>query len=71
MTDTKELEVAIVRAGVTKREIARALNKSETALYHKICGKVEFKASEIVIMTKILGLTNEERDTIFFATSVE
>ncbi|MBR0469841.1 MAG: toxin-antitoxin system, antitoxin component, Xre family protein, partial [Clostridia bacterium] len=67
MTDTKLLELAIVRAGVTKREIAKALNISETALYAKIKGVREFKASEIIIIQRLLNLSNEERDRIFFA----
>ncbi|MBQ2662721.1 MAG: toxin-antitoxin system, antitoxin component, Xre family protein [Clostridia bacterium] len=71
MTDTKLLELAIVRAGVTKREIAKALNISETALYAKIKGVREFKASEIIIIQRLLNLSNEERDRIFFADSVE
>ncbi|MBQ2670489.1 MAG: toxin-antitoxin system, antitoxin component, Xre family protein [Clostridia bacterium] len=71
MTDTKLLELAIVRAGVTKREIAKALNISETALYAKIKGVREFKASEIIIIQRLLNLSNEERDRIFFADVVE
>lgn len=71
MTDVKELEAAIARAGVTKRELARALGISETALYNKLCAKAEFKASEIFIMQKKLNLTNEQRDNIFFAGFVE
>ena len=68
MTDTKLLELAIVRAGVTKREIAKALNISETALYAKIKGVREFKASEIIIIQRLLNLSNEERDRIFLQT---
>lgn len=67
MTDTMELELAIKRAGITKRDIAKKLEISETALYHKLSGGVEFKASEIVKMKEILNLTNEQRDKIFFA----
>ena len=62
-----ELELAIKRAGITKRDIAKKLEISETALYHKLSGGVEFKASEIVKMKEILNLTNEQRDKIFFA----
>ncbi len=67
MTDTMELELAIKRAGITKRDIAKRLGISETALYHKISGEVEFKASEIVKLKEILHLTNRQRDEIFFA----
>lgn len=67
MTLTNELEAAIKRAGVTKREIARKLGLSEMGLYKKIHNETEFKASEIMALSQLLNLLPPERDAIFFA----
>lgn len=36
MTNTLELEIAIKRAGFTKRKVAKKMNLSEMGLYKKI-----------------------------------
>lgn len=69
MTDTKELEVAITRSGLTKREIAKRLGLSEMGLYKKINNITEFKASEIKALVEMLKIGNIE--AIFFAKIVE
>lgn len=69
MTLTNELEAAIKRAGVTKREIARRLGLSEMGLYKKIHNETEFKASEIMALSQLLNLLPPERDKIFFAAT--
>lgn len=69
MTDTKELKIAIVRAGLTQREIAKRLGLSEMGLHKKINNITEFKASEIKTLVELLGITNI--DAIFFANDVE
>ena len=66
MTNTLELELAIKRAGLTKREIAKRLNLSENGLYLKIDNKTEFKASELFALTKMLNLSGNEMEVIFF-----
>lgn len=66
MTDTVELEIAMKRAGKSKRETAKALGLSEMGLYKKIQNETEFKACEIVALTDFLGLSAKERDAIFF-----
>lgn len=63
MTDTLELEIAIKRAGLTKRKIAKKMNLSEMGLYKKIHNITEFKASEIEFLTKLLNLKDK---SIFF-----
>ena len=64
MTNTIELEVAIKRSGLTKRELAKRLGISEMGLYKKIHNITEFKASEIAILVKELNILNMEE--IFF-----
>lgn len=64
MTNTVELEVAIVRAGFTKREVARRLGLSEMGLYKKINNITEFKASEIQALVEMLNI--QDMSKIFF-----
>lgn len=71
MTNTLELEIAIKRARISKKELAKKLNISLQTLYNKISNTVEFKASEISELCNILKLSNKERDLIFFAVSVD
>lgn len=66
MTNTVELEVAIKRAGITKRELAGRLGLSEMGLYKKINNITEFKASEIYKICNILSIEDRKRDLIFF-----
>lgn len=67
MTDTLELELAIKRAGFTKKEIADKLGISPMGLYQKINNVTEFKASEIALLYKLLNLKSfEEQQKIFF-----
>ena len=67
MTDTALLQAAISSAGITVTWLAKELGISREGLYNKTSGKTEFKASEIVALTKLLHLRHAERDRIFFA----
>lgn len=67
MTDTERLKSAISDAGITIKWLAEQLGISREGLYNKICGKTEFKASEVVALTQLLHLNPNERDGIFFA----
>lgn len=67
MTNVVALEMAIVKAKETKKNIAKKLGITEMTLFRKINNITEFKASEIVALKKMLGLSAEERDNIFFA----
>ena len=71
MTDVLELEIAIKRAGITKRDIAKKLNISLQTLYNKLNNSVEFKASEIAKTCELLRLNRDEKDKIFFAVKVD
>ena len=63
MTNTLELEIAIKRAGYTKREVAARMGLSEMGLYKKINNITKFKASEIDFLYKLLHLKDK---SIFF-----
>ena len=68
MTNTLLLEMAIRRAGLTKKEVARRLGLSVMGLYQKINNLTEFKASEINQLYEILKLSFlDEQQQIFFA----
>lgn len=69
MTNTVELEVYIVRAGLTKQEIAKRLGISGMSFYRKLNNLNEFKASEIDMLVKMLGIT--DMDKIFFNKGVD
>lgn len=65
MTDTARLKKAIEESGLKMTFIADRLGISRQALGMKIAGLTEFKASEIVIMRSILGLSPQDADQIF------
>ena len=65
MTNTLELEIAIKRSGLTKKEIAKHLGISQMGLYKKIKNITEFKASEISMLADLLNI--ESKEQIFFS----
>lgn len=65
MTNTQALEHKILSANVSKRDLAKQLDISETSLYQKLSNKREFKASEISKLKDALGLTVAETVHIF------
>ena len=67
MTDTLELKTILFRKQITLEKLSDLIELSTTTLSYKINNKIEFKSSEIKAMQEILGLTNDERDKIFFA----
>ena len=69
MTDTLELELAIKKAGLTKRELAQKLGLSEMGFYKKINNITEFKASELEALIRILHI--EDVGKIFFSNKVD
>ena len=72
MTDTLELEIAIIRSGLTKEEVAKRLNLSNMGFYQKLNNITEFKASEISRLYEILNLKSlEDQQRIFFKREVD
>ena len=69
LTNTIELEIALKRAGLSKKELAKGLGLSEMGLFRKINNLTEFKASEIKKIQTLLHLQDEVRDLIFFASN--
>lgn len=71
MTNSLMLKEIIEESGISVTAIARKMGITREGLYKKLNNKTEFKASEIVLMQKILSLSNKKRDEIFFAKKVE
>lgn len=66
MFNTSLLKTKIEQSGLKKCYIAAQLGLSSYGLSKKIEGENEFKSSEIKNITRILHLSKEERDLIFF-----
>lgn len=71
MGDMSLLKAKIVESGYKMGHIASVANMDRGSLFNKIKGKHEFKASEIDALTKLLNLTRNERDKIFFCPDSE
>lgn len=67
MTDAKKFEIALLKRGKTKADIANLIGRSLQTVYNKINNVVDFKSKEIIAISEYLKLTNKERDSIFFA----
>ena len=63
----KEMRAAMARAGMSSKLMAERLGISSTAFYNKLTGRTEFKNSEIRTVAKLLSLSAEEMENIFFA----
>jgi hypothetical protein len=66
MTDTNQLIERLDQSGLTRTFIAGSLGATENKLEKKINNELEFKASEIYAIKKLLNLTSREIDEIFF-----
>ena len=69
--DGIKLRQAIDDNGIKLKFICEKLGLSRQGLYKKMNGWSEFTVSETKVIQQILGLSNEERDAIFFAQEVE
>lgn len=64
MTNTNLLKATIIQNGLTQDDVAKFLKISHQAFSSKINNKSEFKASEIIKLSELLGI--EDKDNIFF-----
>ena len=65
MTDVKMLKEKIKQSGMTMVAISKKTGILRETLYNRMNGVGEFTATEIVMLSKVLGLSNGERDQIF------
>lgn len=71
MTETNKLKALIMKNGFTQESIAKAIGVTVATFNYKLHNKVEFKASEIKKLSRLLYLSALEVDEIFFAENVE
>lgn len=62
-----EFQVAQIRAGVGKEDLAKSLNVNLTTIYRKINGESDFTLSELKALKRVLNLSNDDVDRIFFS----
>lgn len=70
MTNTKMLKCAMIMAGYTISKMADAMGLSYYGFYKKMTNKSSFKSNEISKASEILGITEKQRNEIFFAECV-
>lgn len=70
MTDTKKLKSMMTLRGYTIEKLANAIGLTTATMSYKINNLRQFKTAEVQAIKKILDLTSEERDEIFFAENV-
>ena len=67
LTNGKLLKEIAKEKKITLQEIADAVGLTRQGLFKKIENRSEFKLSELEKISKLLGLTNEQKQAIFFA----
>lgn len=70
MTNTEALKQKIDESGYKMQFVAKQIGVSNQAFYNKIGNKTEFLASEIMKLSKLLQLDDDERNAIFFVERV-
>ena len=68
MTDTKALRDIIKERGIKYKRLAEELSLSPYGLQKKIENDTEFKISEVSRLAKMLNMSVDEREQIFFAS---
>ena len=64
--NNNKIEELIKEKGVNKKFLAAKLGISYPSLYKRLNGQTEWKAGEVLTICRTLGLTKQERQTIFF-----
>lgn len=67
MTNGKLLKEIAKAKQKTLQELAEAVGLTRQGLFKKIENRSEFKASEIVKLTELLNLSEQQKRDIFFA----
>lgn len=68
--DKYKLEYHMKIKGITRKELCKALNISDTAFYRKCNGDSEFTRDEIARIAEILELSGKDILSIFFVEKV-
>ncbi len=60
-------KAAIIRTGLSSKELAQKIGISERTLYRKMSGDSDFTRIEIIEIRNLLNLSSAELEEIFFA----
>ena len=71
MTNTELLEKVIANSGYKKQFLASKIGLSYQGLLNKVQNKQDFRAKEIMILCKLLRISSELKEAIFFAENVD
>ena len=71
MTDTLKFKSVLVAKGYTIQTLSNKVGMSKATLSYKFNNHRQFVTSEIKAIQTVLGLSQAERDEIFFAENVE
>ncbi len=69
--DYRKLKGKIVEVFGTQANFAKEIGYSERTISQKINGRVDFTQSDIVNMTRILGIKDDEIPAYFFTNKVQ
>lgn len=70
MVNSNMLKKKIDDSGMKIKYVAVQIGLTPAGFYKKINNESEFKVSEVVAITRVLGLSSNERDEIFFGSGV-
>lgn len=70
MTNKNLILAKMTEKGIRREEAAEKLGISLNAFNMKLANETEFKASEIQILSKLLGISRQ-KDKYFFAVDVD
>lgn len=67
MTNKKLFQIALIKRDYTFDKLAKEINLSRQSMSYKVNNLRKFTDSEIESIDKVLNLTVEEKENIFFA----
>lgn len=66
MVDYEALSRELKTSGYKHKYLAKRMGLSDSGLRNKIQGKTGFKLNEVELLARLLNLSAEDRDRIFF-----
>lgn len=70
ITNVNRLREVVDKSGMSIVAISQKIGITREGFYKKLNGETEFKASEIISLSKVLGLSKLDRDKIFLPNKV-
>lgn len=70
MVDTQSIDKLITDSGLKREFIADKMGITRQTLTNKINGNVDFYSKEILSLCEVLGISDRDRNKLFFANNV-